>query len=94
MSEECRVYYDKYMDAFKKQNVGSIGKEDVIKRVFNDAFKLGREVGFDSGYTKGVRVRDSFDLDDAMDENLLEESESNFVGDDSSFDTADELLNY
>lgn len=95
MAEEYRAYYQ-CIDALKKQYKGS-NKDDFIRNVFVDAFKMGRKMGFDAGYSKAINDVESFDLDESLEdkEDNLNFKKSDFVDFDANnkYDPIDEMLN-
>ena len=85
MSEEL---FAKRMNALKKQYEGS-SNEDFIRGVYMDAYKLGKEAGFDAGYNKAVNDANSFEFSDDYDLSTETLPDVDF----ETFDVVDELLN-
>lgn len=86
MAEEM---YAKFIDALREQ-YGNSDKEEIIRGVFMDAFKLGKEAGFNAGYNKAVNDVDCFQFDDG--EDLMIEDVENTGSE--RFDEVEEMLNF
>ena len=85
MSEEL---FAKRMNALKKQYEGS-SNDEFIRGVYMDAYKLGKEAGFNAGYNKAVNDANSFEFNDDCDlsTEILPDVDV------EKFDAVDEMLN-
>lgn len=89
MAEEYRVYCQQIGNLRKKYS--GLDTDEYAKHIFIDAFKMGRKLGFDAGYTKAIDDIESFEYDD--DDSVVDDLIDDTYQIDN-FDSIEEILDY